>query len=95
MKDIRPQNIIRVSYSQFTGFFSYYFTRVSQRINTADKRSLYSVRGGGLRCWGLCAFVIKCLRRLWVFIVVVRLDGKGKGKGKVFPLHVRCGPESG
>jgi hypothetical protein len=32
------------------------------------------VRGGGLRCSGLCVFVIKCLRRLWVFSVVVRLD---------------------
>jgi len=32
------------------------------------------VRGGGLRCWGLCGFVIKSLRRLWVFSVVVRLD---------------------
>jgi hypothetical protein len=31
------------------------------------------VRGGGLRCWGLCVFVIKSLRRLWVFSVVVRL----------------------
>jgi hypothetical protein len=29
---------------------------------------------GGLRCWGLCVFVIKSLRRLWVFSVVVRLD---------------------
>ena len=25
------------------------------------------VRGGGLRCWGLCVFVIKSLRRLWVY----------------------------
>ena len=32
------------------------------------------VRGGGLRCWGMCAFVIKCVHRLWVFSVVVRLD---------------------
>jgi len=32
------------------------------------------VRGGGLRCWGLCVFVMKCLRRLWVYSVVVRLD---------------------
>ena len=32
------------------------------------------VRGGGLRCWRLCVFVIKSLRRLWVFRVVVRLD---------------------
>ena len=33
------------------------------------------VHGGGLRCWGgLCVFVIKSLRRLWVFSVVVRLD---------------------
>jgi len=32
------------------------------------------VRGRGLRCWGLCVFVIKSLRRLWVFSVVVRLD---------------------
>ena len=32
------------------------------------------VRGGGLRCWGLCAFVIKSLCRLWVYSVVVRLD---------------------
>jgi len=31
------------------------------------------VRGGGLRCWGFCVFVIKSLRRLWVFSVVVRL----------------------
>jgi len=30
--------------------------------------------GGGLRCWGLCVFVIKCVCRLWVFSVVVRLD---------------------
>ena len=29
------------------------------------------VRGGGLRCWGLCVFVIKSLPRLWVFGVVV------------------------
>ena len=33
------------------------------------------VRGGGLRCWGLCVFVIEYLRGLWVFGVVVRLDG--------------------
>jgi len=32
------------------------------------------VRGGGLRCWGLCVFVIKCLRGLWLFSVVVRSD---------------------
>ena len=32
------------------------------------------VRGGGLRCWGLCVFVIKSLLRLWVFSVVVRLE---------------------
>ena len=32
------------------------------------------VRCGGLRCWGLCVFVFKSLRRLWVFGVVVRLD---------------------
>ena len=32
------------------------------------------VRGGSLRCWGLCVFVIKFVRRLWVFSVVVRLD---------------------
>jgi len=32
------------------------------------------VRGGGLKCWGLCVFVIKSLRRLWMFSVVVRLD---------------------
>ena len=32
------------------------------------------VRGGGLRCWGLCVFVIKCVCRLWVFSVVVGLD---------------------
>ena len=31
------------------------------------------VCGGGLRCWGLCVFVIKCLHRLWEFSVVVRL----------------------
>ena len=29
------------------------------------------VHGRGLRCWGLCEFVIKSLRRLWVFSVVV------------------------
>jgi len=33
--------------------------------------SLAEVRGGGLRCWGLCSFVIKCLRGLWVFSVMV------------------------
>ena len=32
------------------------------------------VCGGGLRCWGLCVFVIKCLRGLCVFSVVVGLD---------------------
>jgi len=32
------------------------------------------VRCGGLRCWGLCVFVIESLHRLWVFSVVVRLD---------------------
>jgi hypothetical protein len=32
------------------------------------------VRDGGLRCCGLCAFVIKSVRRLWVFSVMVRLD---------------------
>ena len=32
------------------------------------------VCGGGLRCWGLCVFVIKFLRRLWVFSVVISLD---------------------
>jgi len=32
------------------------------------------VSGGGLSCWGLCVFVIKSLRRLWVFSVMVRLD---------------------
>ena len=31
------------------------------------------VCSGGLRCWGLCVFVMKSLRRLWVFSVVVRL----------------------
>jgi len=36
------------------------------------------VCGGGLRCLGLCVFVIKSLRRLWVFSVVVRLcSGNG------------------
>jgi len=30
------------------------------------------VRGGGLRFWGLCVFVIEYLRRLWVFSVVAR-----------------------
>ena len=30
--------------------------------------------GGDLRCWGLCVFVIKCVRRLWVFSVVVGLN---------------------
>ena len=32
------------------------------------------VRGGGLRCWELCVFVIKSLCRLWVCSVLVRLD---------------------
>ena len=32
------------------------------------------VRGGGLRCWGLCVFVIESVRGLWVFGVVVRLN---------------------
>jgi len=32
------------------------------------------VRGGGLKCWGLCVFVIKFLCRLWWFSVMVRLD---------------------
>ena len=32
------------------------------------------VRGGGLMCWGLCVFVIKCVGKLWVFSVVVRLE---------------------
>jgi len=32
------------------------------------------VRGRGLRCWGLCEFVIKSVHRLWVFSVVVRSD---------------------
>jgi len=32
------------------------------------------VRGGGLSCWVLCVFVIKSLRGLWVFSVVVRLN---------------------
>ena len=29
------------------------------------------VRGGSLRCWGLCVFVVESLRRLWLFSVVV------------------------
>ena len=29
------------------------------------------VCGGGLRCWGLCVFVIESLCRLWMFSVVV------------------------
>ena len=33
---------------------------------------LAEVRGGGLRFWGLCVFVIESLRMLWVFSVVVR-----------------------
>jgi len=37
------------------------------------------VHGGGLRCWGLCVFVIKSLCRLWVFSVVVRLDRLDSG----------------
>ena len=32
------------------------------------------VCGGGLMFWGLCVFVIKSVRRLWVVNVVVRLD---------------------
>jgi len=32
------------------------------------------VCGGSLRCWGFCVFVIKSLRRLWVFSVVIGLD---------------------
>ena len=35
-------------------------------------------QGGSLRCWGLCVFMIKSLRRLWVFSVVVRLDSGNK-----------------
>jgi len=31
------------------------------------------VRDGGLRCLGLCVFVIKSLRRLWVFSLVLLL----------------------
>ena len=42
------------------------------------------VHGGGLRCWGLCAFVIKSVRRLWVFSVVVVLDS---GNGRVVLLQ--------
>jgi len=38
------------------------------------------VRGGDLRFWGLCVFVIKSVRRLWVFSMVVRLDS---GNGHV------------
>jgi hypothetical protein len=37
------------------------------------------VRGGGLRCWGMCVFVIESLRRLWVFSVVVRLKSGNGG----------------
>jgi len=36
------------------------------------------VRGGGLRCWGLCVFVIEFLRGLCMLSVVVRLD-RGNG----------------
>jgi hypothetical protein len=32
------------------------------------------VHGGGLRCWGLCVYVLKSLCRLWAFSVMVRLD---------------------
>ena len=32
------------------------------------------VCNGGLRCWGLCVFVIKCVCRLIVFSVMVRLE---------------------
>jgi hypothetical protein len=32
------------------------------------------IRGGGLRCWGLCVFVIESVLGLRVFSVVVRLD---------------------
>jgi len=32
------------------------------------------VHGGSLKCWRLCVFVIKSLRRMWVFSVVVRLE---------------------
>jgi len=64
------------------------------------------VRSGGLRCWGLCVFVIKCLPRLWVFSVVVRLDSylvasswhftlfhlSGSGSGAYEPLgSLNCG----
>ena len=31
------------------------------------------VRGGGFSCWGLCVFVIKFVRRVWVLSVVLRL----------------------
>jgi len=30
------------------------------------------VCGGCLRCWGLCAFVIKSLRRLWALSAVTQ-----------------------
>jgi len=29
--------------------------------------------GVDIRCWGLCVYVIKCVRGLWVFSVVVGL----------------------
>ena len=32
------------------------------------------IRGGGLKCWGFCVFVIKSLCRLWVYSVLVRLE---------------------
>jgi len=38
------------------------------------------VRCGGLRCWRLRVFVIKSLRRLRAFSVVVRFDS---GNGRV------------
>ena len=44
------------------------------------------VCGGGLRCWGLCVFVIKSLCRLWVFCVVVRLDRLDSGTKHTFHI---------
>ena len=43
------------------------------------------VRGGGSRCWALCVFVIKSLRRLRVFSVVVMLES---GNGQFFTIHI-------
>jgi hypothetical protein len=49
------------------------------------------VSGAGLRCWGLCVFVIESLRRLWVFSVVVgarcNSASNAPDDGRMYPKH--------